>query len=357
MSEDFNYTDSTNIASMDSEKKKEFIEFNDNCIHKLYNTVINEQSEFIEPGYPLTFKDVIQNTYLFKQEILRVWLILRSFEFLLLINNKGHYPCINIKGQNTWDVGNQFKGSIFGKNPFVAKVQKSIDYPEMKKIKWIFDLKNGHYFSIKLELFKVTENNTTVVLKKVKFDKSKLDFHDKMKEADEIRIFKILERILENEPINLLKYESGIIEGKMEDVWNLILDFNQATAICPNNNFLPNISIKDLKVGEKIKASIYGTKNDYKDLDITLLFREETKNWNKWQIIIEASGGYPMKIPRHTLLLQLTKINNNECQLTLLTKFHEPIDNDIFKELSNRKKYIILCLKDYFENFYSPSSS
>ena len=92
-------------------------------------------------------------------------------------------------------------------------------------------------------------------------------------------------------------------------------------------------------------------------LEITLQCKEEKPGWNKWLIVLEASGGYPIKISKHTTLLQLTKINNYECQLTLITKFHEPVDNDKYKEISKRKKYILLCIKDYFENFYCPNSN
>ena len=142
----------------------------------------------------------------------------------------------------------------------------------------------------------------------------------------------------------------------MEDIWNFVLDFNKIMAIAPNNNYLPNINIKELKIGEKKEVCVFHN-NQIRYFDISLKCREEKPGWNKWLIVCEASGGRPTTIPRHTVLFQLTKINNNECQLTLLTKYQDPIDNDQFKDLSNRKKYLILSLKDYFENFYTPSSS
>ena len=140
----------------------------------------------------------------------------------------------------------------------------------------------------------------------------------------------------------------------MEDIWNLFLDFNKITTIDPNNNFLPNINIRELEIGEKREVSVFYNEK-IRTFDITLKCKEERPGWNKWLVICEASGGYPKKMPRHTVLFQLTKINNNECQLSLLTKFHEPIDNDEFMELTNKKKYLILSIKDFFENFYSPS--
>ena len=355
MSEELDFTDST-ITSKDSEKKMESSEFENQFIHRTYSK--KEKNEFNEPNHELKWKDFSQNTYHFKQDIERVWLICRSFDFLSLISNQGHYPCIFIKGEDTWKVGNQFKGNIFGLYPFVAKVNKSISLPEMKKIEWIFNILNNEYFIIKLEFLKVTEDNTTVALKTFKFEKTELGHEIEetfFKMNTKIRLFNRIEELLEKEPINLIKYESGIITGKMEDIWNLVLDFNKFTTIAPNNNFLPNINIKDLKVGEKREVSVF-LYNQVRTLDVTLKCKEERPGWNKWIIICEASGGHPKKIPRHTILFQLTKINNNECQLSLLTKFHEPIDNDEFKEITNKKKYLILSIKDFFENFYSPSS-
>ena len=162
---------------------------------------------------------------------------------------------------------------------------------------------------------------------------------------------------MEKEAINLLTYESGIIKGQMKDIWDIITDFNKLTAIAPNNNHFPNISLKDLKVGEKKETYIFHNNKEIIKFDITLKCRYDNPGWNKWLIICEISGGYPTKVSEHISMLQLTKINDDECQLSLLTKYHDPIDNKKFKIISDRKKYLLLSIKDYFENFFCPNSS
>ena len=62
-------------------------------------------------------------------------------------------------------------------------------------------------------------------------------------------------------------------------------------------------------------------------------------------------------MPKHIILFQLTKISNSTCQLTLLTKFHEPIGTEEFKEIVKRQKYLLLSIKDYFDHFYAPNPS
>ena len=103
---------------------------------------------------------------------------------------------------------------------------------------------------IGLELLKVTEDNSTVVIRELKFEKEYMKNELEMIQQQIVSniTFEEVEKILEKEPINLLKYESGIINGKMKDIWDLITDFNKLTAIAPNNNYLPNISIKEMKV-------------------------------------------------------------------------------------------------------------
>ena len=169
------------------------------------------------------------------------------------------------------------------------------------------------------------------------------------------KLFEKIDIILQKEPVNLLKYESTIINGKMEDIWSIITDPEKLTPIAPNNSYLPNINVRNMNKNEKKQATIFYN-NGIRNLDVVLTFKEENPRWHKWLIILEISGETPVKTPKHTVSLQLTKISNKDCQLTLLTKYLEPVNNEEFNEISNKKKYLLNSIKDYFENFYSPSN-
>jgi hypothetical protein len=315
-----------------------------------------EGNKFIDPVHEIQWKNFFQDSYYFKQDIERVWIILRSLEVLLILCSQGHYPCIFIKGKDTWTKGNEFKGNIFGRFPFIGKVRNCSNMPEIKKIEWIIHLRNKYIFII-IELFKVTEDNSTVVIKQIKSEKEP-ENNDEIVSIQMIekKLFEKIDKILETEPINLLKYESAIINGKMEDIWNIITDFNKLNVIAPNNNYLPNISIKDMKIEDKKEVSAF-LNDEIRKIDITLKCKDEKPGWHKWLIVCEVSGGNPIKMPRHIILFQLTKISNSKCQLTLLTKFHEPIATKEFKEIVKRQKYLLLSIKDYFDNFYAPNPS
>ena len=315
----------------------------------------NEGNAFIEPKNEIQWKNLYQDTYFFKQDIERVWIVMRNFEVLSMISNINHFPCIYLKGKDTWTKGNEFKGNLFGQIPLIGKVMNSSNLPEIKKIEWIIYLKND-YILIVIELFKVTEDNSTVAIKQIKREKELKNDEEKARiYMIETKLFEKINKVLEEEPINLLKYESTIINGKMEDIWNIITDF-KLTAIAPNNNYLPNICIKDMKIEEKKEVTIFYN-DEIKTFDITLKCKTEKSGWNKWLIACEISGGKPEKIPKHLTVFQLTKISNNECQLALLTKFHEPISTEVFKENAKKKKYLLLSIKDYFANFYAPNLS
>jgi hypothetical protein len=309
-----------------------------------------QENKFIEPHSKIIWKGVVQNSYHFKQDIERVWLFVKNFDLLTLINNKGHYPCICTKGNETWKVGNEFKGNLFSKYPFIARVIKSESYPEIKTIKWLLNVNKKQYTKIKFELYKVTEDNTCVIVWKIYADNEEcLYYNPELKNG----LFPKIEKILESEPINLFQFESGIIRAKMKDIWNLLTDFNKLTAIAPNNNCLPNVNIGNLKPGEKVTSYGHCCGRNY-EIDITLEYKDERPCWNKWLFVLLISGGVPKKHPKHTVIIELTKISEEECQLIFVSKFHESIDTKTFQDISRRKKYLLFSLKDYFDNFYSP---
>jgi len=315
-----------------------------------------ERNKLLDDPYQIQWNNFYQDSYYFMQDIERVWVILRSFEVLSILSSQGNSPCIFLKGKDTWSKGNEFKGHIFGRFPFIAKVTDCSNLPEIKKIEWIIQTRKK-YLLVTIELFKVTEDNSTVAIKQMKTDSQQINDDEKAQiQIIEKKLFEKIDKILETEPISLLNYESAIINGKMEDIWNIITDFNKLTAIAPNNNYLPSINVRNMKIEEKKEVSVFYN-DEIKIFDMTLKCWDERPGWNKWLIVCEISGGNPVKIPKHIVLFQLTKISNNECQLTLLTKFHEPISTKEFKKITDQKKYLLLSIKDYFQNFYTPNSS
>ena len=312
---------------------------------------IPEQNDFFPLEGKFNWKYILTNSYHLDKDIERAWLLLKNFEILSFLCDLGNTSCINIKGKDTWKEGNEFKGKFYGIFPFIARVNMCLDLPEMKKIEWLF--KTNQYLIIKFELFKVTDDNSTVIIKELKFEseKAKLDAEKKNYKLIENSLFQKLNKLLEKEPINLVKYESALISGKMKDIWDIVTDFNKITTIAPNNDLLPNINLRNMKINEKKEASLFYD-NEIKYFDIALKYKEEKPKWNKWMLVYDVYSKSSQNA-NYTVVIQLTKINDNESQLVFIIKFFELVSNQQFKEITDKQKYLLFSIKDYFENFYS----
>ena len=322
------------------------------------NENIYKSEEILQKNDLKIFVDM---TYHFKQNIERVWDSLKDFELLLMtndLNHLNHYPCIIKKGSNTWSIGNIFEGKFFGLYEFHAKVLKEKSFPEYKKIERIFFLENGEIFKVKHVLYKVTDDDSCVLNMVNKYvtkfgNKMLLQINDKMGEKGAKVLFQKIDNMLEKQPIDLYQYESGIIPGKMEDIWEILTDNSKLVTVAPNNKCFVPINVNNVKVGEVVNVTM-NIKGIEGFLEIKLDLKEEKRGWNKWIFGYSILGGKPFKILRQSVYVQLTKINKAETQLSVFTKIYDAISNDIFKQLSHKKKYVIYSLKDYFENFYSP---
>ena len=337
-----------NIINNNSEKTN----FEYNLNNNNENSSNNNNNEFKEINEKIEWKHFEEYVSHIKPDIERVWYFIQKFDILLLVHNQGHYPLIFIKGNDTKKVGNQFRGNLYGFFPFVAKVNKNKDFPEFKKVEWLFLLRNKYYMSIKIELMKVTEDNSTTIIEKFKFDNKEIFFElNKFFDKTKSQIFNLIETILENEPINLVIYESGLINGKMEDIWDIITDLDKLSGVAPNNSFPSGVNLRKLNKGQKEEFS-FRYKNELDYFVANLICREEKPGWNKWLIICEFSRKNS-NTKEGSILFQLTKINNNLCQLTLIQKFLKAKTAEEIREVTNKIKYTIISIKDYFDNFFS----
>ena len=150
--------------------------------------------------------------------------------------------------------------------------------------------------------------------------------------------------MLKKQPIDLYQYESGIIPGKMEDIWEILTDNSKLVTVAPNNRCFVPININNVKVGEIVNVTM-NIKDTEGFLEIKLDLKEEKRGWNKWIFGYSILGGKPFKILRQSVYVQLTKINKAEAQLSVFTKIYDPVNNDVFKQLSQKKNMLFIHLK------------
>ena len=294
---------------------------------------------------------VKETTYHFNFNIERVWLIVKNFQYVLFLNNWKNFVPINIKGKDTFELGNEFYGKLFSELPFQAKVIKNISIPHFKHISWniTYFFQNKNYITkITEKLYKVTDSDTCVFVLKFKGSE---EFHEIMKKIkpEDLTFENIVNKInelLSNSVIDLVQYEGGVISGKMEDIWEFVLNTIKLKKIAPLIDHDGDFDFSEMKEGDE--AKIFYNHNKY--VYVKCRLKEKRDNWNKWLIIFNIKSGYP-KIPEHDYIIELTKINNKDCQLVILSKYNEPETNENIQIISQKKKYIINSIKDYLENY------
>ena len=290
-----------------------------------------------------------QFSHNFKYSIERVWILVKNIPILSFIYGETDCHPIFINGTNNI-IGSEFIGILFGKFPYNGKIEKLMEIPGYKKIKWILNFENGGFFTNKLELFKVTEDNTTILL--VSF-KENIIFKEMMKilteneETKRKKIIEKLENVLKESSIDLVQYESGIISGSMEDIWEFMTNISKLKMIAPLIRLDGDDDLKFIKCGDILVCKL---ENNTIQINVQIFVINKNEKWNKWIYGLNISKNNS-KIPSQKIIVELTKINQKDCQLIILNKFNEYTDNDYIQKISKEKKYIINSIKDYLENY------
>ena len=329
----------------DEEVSKEIDQLNIDIENKLKLEIkmdknLEEAENFIKNN---NWKILVDKTLYFQQNIERIWDALKTLDFLFNINNS---PFLIKKGSNIWEPGNIFEGKIFDIYEFNSKVIKQKLSVEYKKIEWIFFLSSGDYFRLKMNLYKVTEDNTTVINIIIKsIPSTKENILNKIKEKiKEINYNKRIKEILQKESVYLYQYESGQIHGNIGEIWDLLTDYSKLSIIAPNNRCFVPININNVKIGDISNIPIK-INNIQGYLEIKLDLKEKKVGWNEWVFGYSILGGGPFKTAKQTFYVKLTKINKSETQLCMFTKIYEKIPIEMCKILSQQKNMLFLLLK------------
>ena len=131
----------------------------------------------------------------------------------------------------------------------------------------------------------------------------------------------------------------------MEDIWYFLVNLKELKKIAPLMPF-DNLNLTELNIDQIYE--IYFQKTIL--IKIQIQFIDKKIGWNKWIIAIKIFDD-EHKISANLLVMQLCKINSNECQLFLIQSFLEPVSQEIIKKFSEFKIYAINSIKDYLENY------
>ena len=287
----------------------------------------------------------------FNQNIERVWPYFENLGNLL----KSLKLDSTIKCPKEIQIGSLFEIE-YNDSLYHGKMLKFKNSCEFKKIEWIFYFDNNEIFKIKINLYKITFGNSSVLDLKIKYipKLGKNTFEQLIPEINNIQKFKLIETSIQKQFNSIFQYESCLVQGTLEEIWDILSDDSKLVLIAPNNEcFLP-ININNLKAGENVNVKMnIQDKESLINIKLDLI----RKNiGNKWIFCYTILGGKPYEILKQSLFVQLTRVKNNETQLSIFTKIYESISGDILVYLSSKKRYVLSEIKDYFKNFYSPNN-
>ena len=292
-----------------------------------------------------------EGTFQSNHDANRLFNLIKNVEFILMLEKSLHHIPINIIGKDTFTVGNVFKGILFSSFPYVCKVLKYKNSNKIKEIKWEVTTKHTKnlikIFHVIIKIYKVTDDNSTVIYFKIKslnFIEDQKNFKQNCDSIFRDLITKI-ECVLSNSIKDLIQIESGIISASMEDIWYFLVNLKELKKIAPLMPF-DNLNLTELNIDQIYE--IYFQKTIL--IKIQIQFIDKKIGWNKWIIAIKIFDD-EHKISANLLVMQLCKINSNECQLFLIQSFLEPVSQEIIKKFSEFKIYAINSIKDYLENY------
>jgi hypothetical protein len=299
-------------------------------------------------------------SYILDEEINRSWLF---FSNIIL----SHEATSNIisdykfdKGNNTFKVGNEFSSNWIGISPIHYKVLESQNNFGIRKISWKITLDIGLSIIKIYTLYPITLDNKSLIkldLKLINSDNFDIIHINETKDFYynlHLSIIKKIGNLMKESSKNLFIQESCIVNYDLESCWKNMINLNLLSNITSGkigNNFLCK--------GDKEKVGTFW-KCYLKKSNKVVYFRVtkscKSKKRNKWKYCLETIGSNLCTIPQE-LEINITKICKNTSQISILIKFNQNIDKELFqykkKELNESLREIKTFLNNLKKSIYS----
>ena len=284
-------------------------------------------------------------TYICNENINRCW---RFFSDIMLYKSTISNIAINYKlnkGNNTFNVGNEFSGYWIGISNIYYKCLESKNNYGIRKISWNIALDIGYSIIKTYTIYPITANNQSLI--KIKFElicpeknepinlEETKDYYYKLQYS----ILQKIVNLMEESSKYLFIHESFIVNSDFETSWGSMIDLNLLSKISSG------------KIGENFqfnrdreKVGTYG-KCYMQKYNKYLFFRvkniSKIKKKNRWIYCLESFGAIICTI-RQEVEISVTKINGNKSQIAILIKFRENIDKN---SLEYKKMELIKLIK------------
>jgi len=287
---------------------------------------------------------------IFDEDIDKLWLYLR--DLCAETSNIDYLDNFKyIKGDNTWTVGNIFSMYWVGVCNLEIKC-KSIKVERMKKkIRWKFKMDIGIHYYKQITLYRITQNNKTLVKSSVYTLEEKnnlVDIRESMNYYINLNtdILNKQSKYLQSIKKDIISYGSVIVNKNYLKVWNNLHDFRKINELSPhigkNMEFKGQIN----KVGSFIK---FYDENSKHVVFLKVTAYEMAENKNQWLMRFETIGANFKNTPKKTEF-KIVKINENLTQISFSHQFSYDSNKNFINDFNIKKKEAIKKIKEYIEN-------
>lgn len=308
--------------------------------------ISNEKEK--EEYYPEEF------TFIIKENVERLWMFMRdcSLSDLLLKEDDVLLEVFDVP-QMCFMPGIVFGGKFLKTFEYKGYCSKVITYPNFKKIKWIFTIFSNNIVKVAESFFPIPSKSNTLVHLKVKFNNEniRLIFRQLGGESRLKKLFLSVEEMVHKISKNLSQFESCIIRAPMPNIWDIMTKINRVKLIAPKTNLYSEDETKEEEVlgGIKTVSIENGLQIKYKIKNIKIDKRPNIKSWVYEFSTLDSEKD--KKVPTQQVSIRITRVSDQECQVSFIHDFKTYIPFKYLKSLSSEKAYILDSVKDYLENF------
>jgi hypothetical protein len=293
---------------------------------------------------------LFSNSLIFEENIDKLWIYLRDLSAetsnIDFLDNFKY-----IKGDNTWTVGNEFSMYWVGVCNLDIKC-KSIKVDRMKKkIRWKFKMDIGIDYYKQITLYRITQNNKTLVKSSVYIIEEKnnlIDIRQSLNYYIDLNsdILKKQSKYLQNIKKDQFSFGSCIVNKNYLKVWNNLNDFKKIYELSPHIGEKMEFRGQSNKVGSFIR---FYDENTKQTVFQKVTAYDMSENKTHWLIRFESIGINFHNNPK-IIEFKLVRIKEDKSQISFLHQFAYDTSPDFMNDFNTKKKETIKKIKEYIEN-------
>ena len=252
------------------------------------------------------------------------------------------------KGKNTFIMGNEFSCYWIGISKIHYKCIESKNYYGIRKIGWIIKLDIG--FSIRkiYFIYPITNDDRTLIKLNLELigteNQKPMDFEETREYYYKLQysiINKIIKIMDESKEFHYL-HESFIVNKSQNICWNYLINLKNISQVTSGEigyNFICNGDPEKIGVFWRCEVN-----EENKFLFIRIKNISKPKKRNTWKYQLETFGT-ELIIIRQELIINITKIDNETSQISIINEFKEKINKKNYDDKKKKMKEIIQKIK------------